>query len=273
MNKIDTYQNELQSIFGELLTNKKDDKLITYLTSNSNLPSPRGNLELANVFSQIIGGLTIKEMDLMWDICLRFVKISAKEAPVNDPKEFLVFCGVIGIGTIGAANENLTLKALNLLKKSAEDSRWRAREAIAQALSKIIRREPEKSIPELKSWIGKDNWLVMRAVAAGIADPEILRENKDLAEFGLDLHYEIFERIIQSSNKQSEEFKVLKKGLAYTLSVVVAASPGRGFEMIENLLFVDDDDITWIIKQNLNKNRLKRDFSKRIEQITKKINL
>ncbi|HUT82099.1 MAG TPA: HEAT repeat domain-containing protein [Candidatus Bathyarchaeia archaeon] len=273
MSKIDTYQNELHKIISEILSSKKDDKLINYLTSHSNLPSPRGNLELANTFSQVISELSSKEMEQIWDICLRFVKISAKEAPVNDPKEFLTFCGVIGIGVIGSANDNLTLKALNLLKKSAEDSRWRTREAVAQALTKIIRREPELARDELKTWIGKDNWLIMRAVAAGIADPEILRENGELAEFGLDLHSEIFKRVLQSTNRQSDEFKVLKKGLAYTLSVVVAAIPGRGFEMIENLIFIDDVDITWIVRQNLNKNRLKRDYSKRIDQIKKKIDL
>ncbi|MBN1329647.1 MAG: HEAT repeat domain-containing protein [Candidatus Heimdallarchaeota archaeon] len=273
MSKIDTYQNELRKIIADVLSTKKDDKLVNYLTSKSNLPSPRGNLELANTFSQIISELSSKEMDQIWDICTRFVKISVKDAPVNDPKEFLTFCGVIGIGTIGSMNENLTMKTLNLLKKSAEDSRWRTREAVAQALTKIIKREPQKALEELTTWIGKDNWLIMRAIAAGIADPDVLRENNELAEFGLDLHSEIFKRILQSVDRQSEEFKVLKKGLAYTLSVIVAALPGRGFEMIESLLFTDDADITWIVKQNLNKNRLKRDYSKRIDQITKKINL
>jgi hypothetical protein len=51
---------------------------------------------------------------------------------------------------------------------------------------------------------------------------------------------------------------VLRKGLAYGWSVVVAAQPSIGKRRMERWIRSQDSDVRWIMKQNLKKNRLLR---------------
>jgi hypothetical protein len=46
---------------------------------------------------------------------------------------FLAFCGVVGLGTVLAQGER---EMLSLLRRYANDSRWRIREAVAIALQR-----------------------------------------------------------------------------------------------------------------------------------------
>ena len=56
----------------------------------------------------------------------------------------------------------------------------------------------------------------------------------------------------------SEDFEVLKKGLAYCWSVAVVAYPEKGKKLIEKWVKTRDKDICWVMKQNLKKNRLSK---------------
>ena len=60
----------------------------------------------------------------------------------------------------------------------------------------------------------------------------------------------------------------MRKGLGYTLSVVVCAIPKEGFALMQRLVSLQDADILWIIKQNLKKNRLIKNFPDHIDAIT-----
>lgn len=90
MSKRDEYGIQLKpliikSAFGEL-----EDMLI----SNSNLPGPRGNLELA---------------------------------PSDSPKEFIPFCAIQALGAIfTCVDSEKKEKIIEILKAAANDSRWRA---------------------------------------------------------------------------------------------------------------------------------------------------
>jgi hypothetical protein len=92
------------------------------------------------------------------------------EAPVNSPMEFLVFCGAHGIGVLGSLLEFFR-KASVRLKQLASDPRWRTREGVAMAIQTLIMKQPQKTLEKLEEWIEDDNWLVMRASAAGVAEP------------------------------------------------------------------------------------------------------
>jgi hypothetical protein len=69
----------------------------------------------------------------------------------------------------------------------------------------------------MESWILNGSWLAMRAVAAGVFEPALLG-NKQTATSALELHKNIFDRIIATNKHRSEEFKKLKKGLGYSFS-------------------------------------------------------
>ncbi len=63
----------------------------------------------------------------------------------------------------------------------------------------------------------------------------------------------------------------MKKGLCYCLSVIVKEIPDEGFSYMEELAQIDDIDIRWILKENLKKNRLIKNYPKNISKVKKLI--
>ena len=103
----------------------------------------------------------------------------------------------------------------------------------------------------------------MRAVAAGVAEPALLKDEKT-AKSALKLHKQILSKIVGTRERKSIEFKKLKQGLGYSLSVVVRAVPREGFEYMRQLAEQQDSDILWIVKENLKKNRLLNNFPEEV---------
>ncbi len=96
----------------------------------------------------------------------------------------------------------------------------------------------------------------MRAAAAGLAEPVLLRDESQVVRV-----IEILDHItaaVEAAQKHDEDFKTLCKGLGYCWSVVVAALPAQGKQFIERWLSSTDKDVRWIMKENLKKNRLVR---------------
>lgn len=93
MTKKERHKQELVYLFDDFLKTDDEEKVIEYLISNSNLPSPRGNLELANAFAEVAEYYSMEDPEKLWSLCLRLINVSPDEAPVNNPKEFLPFCG------------------------------------------------------------------------------------------------------------------------------------------------------------------------------------
>ena len=262
----DKYLQDLTNIFNEFLETLDDRPLQEYLVKNSRLPSPRGNLELAYCLYDLT--LTFKEekKDDLWKLFSKLSQISAGTAPVNDPKEFLSFCGIFGIGAIANNYHSYLSESLKILKKASSDGRWRMREGTAHVLTKLIKTYQGRVIDRIFPWIKEKNWLLIRAAAAAFADPKLLKDKK-LANTAFDLHLELIDLILKEKDRRSPEFRAARKGFAYTFSVIVAALPDKGFEFLESLTLIDDDDIRWILKQNLRKNRLKNRFPEKVEYL------
>ena len=261
----------LKSIIDESLETGFDAKLIEYLTSNSNLPGPRGNLELANLFAKNLADYPPQKIVKLWGLCLKMTRISATEAPVNTPQEFIPFCGTVGMSSIAAKNSSYFNDALNLLEKLATDSRWRMREAVAMALQKLISAEPGAVINELNIWINSEDLLKLRAIVAGVAEPAILK-NKEVAREAFQLNQKVVQKLKEIKDRKTESFRVLRKALAYTLSVVIVSLPKEGFEFLNRLVKIDDPDIKWIIRENLKKNRLIKNFPTEVNALKKSLN-
>ena len=260
MTKTEFYKQDLTVLFNNFLKTDNEKKIFDYLAFNSNLPSPRGNLELAAAFVEMIEIYSSRSLKELWDLCKEATSISSDEAPVNDPKEFLTFCGTYAIGALGSLYPKYLDKSLFCLKELAHDPRWRTREAVAMGIQKLLKRQPEKTLKILEGWIENSNWLIMRAVAAGVAEPPVLRVEW-IAKKALELHKKIFNRILCSTDRKSSEFKTMRKGLGYTFSVVICALPKEeGIGYMYQLVNSQDTDILWIIRQNLRKNRLIKKF-------------
>ncbi len=245
---------EIRERLAVYLTRFADEDLRTYLCANSRLPGPRANLELASAFATAVRDQR-KEWKAMWALCARWTAIPPEAAPTNDPREFAVFCGVRGIGALGADGSARAREALAHLRPLARDSRWRVREAVAMAIQDVAEGEPGVTLRALDEWIGGDAWLEMRAVAAGVAEPRVLKEAR-VALAALELHEAIVKRFQAAKDRDSADFRTLRQCLAYSMSVVVAARPEEGFRWMMKLAGTKDPDVLWIVKENLKKGRL-----------------
>jgi hypothetical protein len=218
------------------MLNRLDD-WIPFLKKESCLPGPRGNLELAHAAAQ--------EGNKQ-----QFEKLLSFEAEENTPEVFLVFCGVIGLGKL-AANEPMLF---DRLRPYASDTRWRIREAIAAGLQLTGDQDMELLLKEMQKW-SKGNWYEKRAAAAALAEPRLLKQPKQVKQV-LQILDEITASMEKAEPAQDESFKVLRQGMAYCWSVVVAALPDAGKPLMEKWLNSQDKDVRWMIKENLKKNRL-----------------
>jgi len=240
------YDEELSAILDE--TEVNFHSLSRYLVERSNLPGPRANLELLEAFARSVASHSPENAKSLWSVSGR---LSLSE------DEFVAMCGVRGFGELGSRNPTYRDQAFSQLLKFSADRRWRVREAVAMALQGMISLDDVSTLKELDSWVADERWLQMRAVTAGVAEPRLMK-SPAVVERALRLHEMVFDRVLASENRSSEDFVALKKGLAYSLSVVVAASSTDGFRFMEKLISSGDADVLWICRENLKKNRLAR---------------
>jgi hypothetical protein len=187
---------------------------------------------------------------------------------VSNPKEFLPFCGTVVIGAIGSVHATFYQKAFAFLRKLANDPRWRTREAVAMGIQSLVARQSKSTLKGLESWIEKNEWLAMRAVAAGVAEPALLKDEQT-ARGALELHKRIFAQILAIRERKSNEFKTLRQALGYSLSVVICAIPKEGFEYMKQIIDSQDVDVLWVMKENLKKNRFIKNFPNEVAAIKK----
>ncbi|MEW5956569.1 MAG: hypothetical protein AB1801_02515 [Chloroflexota bacterium] len=269
MSKKDDYQQDLIPLFEAFLTTADAGEIEAYLTAHSNLPGPRGNLELADAFADRVEAGTGYAGDRLWQLCVRMSEVSAQEAPVNDPREFISFCGTVGLGALGLAPEFFE-PALARLKTLANDPRWRMREGAPRALQRLLVRRSQAVLTALAGWLAGGSLLELRAVAAAVAEPAPLQDEAVVGA-ALSLHRHIFERVMATQTRKSEEFRVLRQALGYTLSVVIQARPVEGFALMAQLVDSQDPDVLWIVKENLKKKRLTRNFPQEVAVIQQRL--
>ncbi|MEJ2568512.1 MAG: hypothetical protein P8Z50_06550 [candidate division WOR-3 bacterium] len=213
------------------------EKLEEFIIENSNLPGPRGNLELAFALAEIYDNL---------DILLKWLEITKDQADANDPKSFPAFCAAVCLGKIYTKTKDK--KLISILQKLSTDRRWRLREAIAFGFQAI----GENNFNDLKSifseWIKKSNNLEKRAILVSLAHPKFLNEEN------VKFCFEITDTVLKEMDREND-FDVLKKGLSFTISVFAVPNPDFGFKFIKKWIG-KDKDIDKIMKENLKKNRL-----------------
>jgi len=233
MTKADDYRTKLHSL----------SDWDTYLLKESGLPGPRGNIELAQVVAD----------EGNRQLFQRYIAYTADNAPVNSPYEFLAFCGIVGLGRLLAEGDT---SLLITLRRYASDSRWRIREGVAMALQRLGDVNMEQLIAAMREWC-QGTSLEQRAAAAALCEPRLLGQAQYAREV-LGILDQITAGIEQADNRRSEEFLTLRKGLGYCWSVAVVNLPVEGKALMEKWLVRSDEDVRWIMKENLKKARLVR---------------
>jgi HEAT repeat protein len=233
MTKADIYRARLRSL-------REWD---AYLLKESGLPGPRGNLELAQVVAD----------EGRPELFRRYLDYTADRAPTNSPYEFLAFCGVVGLGRLLAEGD---LHVLPTLRRFAGDPRWRLREAVAMALQRQGDVEMAALLSEMREWANGTPF-EQRAAAAAVCEPRLLAQARH-ARAALVLLDRITASVERASDRRSDAFQALRKGLGYCWSVAVVALPEAGKPLMEKWMARPDADVRWIMRENLKKNRLVR---------------
>jgi hypothetical protein len=269
------YKENLSSLFEKFLKTPRPDEVIEYLEKNSKLPGPRANLELADSFAESIEELVTvtsnqTRMKILSKLCS---ELAETKIDPNSPAEFVSFCGVRGIGALGSSSDKQLQRSLSSLRKYANSDSWRAREAVAMSLQKLLMKSSGTVLEELESWLEGNNWLEMRAVAAATAEPALM-SNDLIAKKCLEFQKEIIRKIARSCDRSSEQFKALRKALGYTLSVVAVAKPKESFALLREIIdpAFKDTDLKWIAKENLKKERITRKYPSEVDALTKLLN-
>ncbi len=257
----------------DLLSSGDAGDLIAYLAAESSLAGPRTNQDLTEAFARAIREFAVADREdrrILWDLCVELACISPEDAPTSEPHESLSVCGVRGIAAMGTVSPGCVKAALRKLAESAEDPRWRVRDAVAIGLRDLLARHRDVTVSELNGWVEGGSWSAMQTVAAGVADADLLRE-PDLAEAALLLHRKIMIRVYTAGERESEDFQALRKTLGCTLSRVVAALPSSGFEYLQQVSTLDDQEIRWIVRENLKDNHLAGHYPETVRHIQAQI--
>jgi hypothetical protein len=233
MSKIDEYRQQLRQL----------DDWESFLLEHSGLPGPRGNLELAQAAADVGSR----------DQFEAFLAYTAERAPTNDPHEFLAFCGVVGLGRLVAEGDR---RWLPVIRRHASDPRWRLREGVAMALQRWGRADMAALLEEMKIW-SLGTFLEQRAAAAALCEPDLLSEEGAVRQV-LAVLDGITASMVEAQDRKGENFKALRKGMAYCWSVAAAALPGEGKAAMQRWFGSDDPDLRWVMKENLKKKRLER---------------
>ena len=226
MTKVDDYRRLLRKL-------PKGD-WADFLSENSGLPGPRGNLELIHAVGEEGSERVVRSLEASDD-------------------EYLVCCGVVGMGRMVADGKG---RYLTVLRARASDERWRVREAVAMALQRIGDTDMGSLFDIVEEW-SSGSLLEQRAVAAGLCEPRLLKRKADVSRV-LRILDRITANVARHDDRKCEDFRVLRKALAYCWSVAAAAHPEAGKSAMEKWLASDDREVAWLMKQNLKKSRLAR---------------
>jgi hypothetical protein len=222
---------------------KEAQDIEAYLLSHSGLPGPRGNLELAWAYADMA------EPERL----LRQAELTAEAAPENTPEGYLAFCGVVGLGHLLCQG---SAEALHLLRLRAEDSRWRIREGVAMALQRWGIQDLPAMLAEMEAW-AQGSLLRRRAVVAAMCEPALLDR-----PYAISAAFELLDAITAGLKGEPDhrcaDFRTLRQALGYGWSVAFAANPTAGRKRMERWFKDQDSDVRWVMRQNLDKNRLTR---------------
>lgn len=215
----------------------------TYLLSNSGLPGPRSNLELLYVAAAACDEPLLR----------KWLAIPQEEAPENTPRVYLQCIAIVSLGRLILQQEQQS--DINALRNYANDDRWRIREGVAMALQTIGKENTHLLAQITEPWL--DGSLhELRAIAAAWAEPVLLK-SEFAQQTALTFMDQITLRFQQDKSEDKEARRILKKGLEYCWSVIVAANFTDGKVVFEKWFF-SDANIQKIMLVNLTKKRLSR---------------
>ncbi|WP_379153414.1 hypothetical protein [Paenibacillus sp. sgz5001063] len=237
------------------------------MLQESGLPGPRANLELAGSFAGLYAKPEVTET--AWELICAWAQISESEAAAGDPQEFLAFCAVWACGAHYAYGDaGRQSQAEGFLRAAMNDARWRQREAAAMGLQSLGEYDFALLQQLLDGWREGATLLEQRAFMAALAHPPLLKAESHVL-YCLEMADGIMEGIRSDtiSSSDPEHFRVLSKGLEYSLSVFAARLPEPGFALLRKYAESRDARLSKIVKSNLGKTRLTKKYPAQVAEL------
>lgn len=217
-----------------------------YLAENSGLPGPRANLDLAQAVADEASPEQITAL-------------------ADSADEYTALCGAVALGRLwtDGSREESEARLLAL----AEDPRWRVREGVAMALQRLGDADRDALWELAERWVERataarqaPRLLLLRAVAAGVAEPRLVKAAPDArrALRILDRVTAALAGLPASERRGRDDVRVLRQTLGYAWSVAAVGVPAEGFEALERLAALGDPDMSWIVRSNATRSRLAR---------------
>lgn len=228
-----------------------------YLREQSRLPGPRANLELVNALSHLLTVLVAEQPESVHKLICYLISDERQRIVSNTPAEFVILCGIVSLGQCAAAHPRWWGETFEVLSKHACSQLWRVREGVALAFQRLLLVATEETINFLMILATQGNYFQQRAAIAAIAEPGLLHTT-NMVNAALQIQCVILERLHATlvTERKREDFRLLRQASGYTVSVVTAAAPERGFALMRECATWRDPDINWILRENLKKKRL-----------------
>ena len=96
MGKKEDLKRELIALLDAFIATGNSRDICDYIAANSNLPGPRGNLELAAAFAELIGQYAPEKDKWLWELCAKMTEVLMAVAVFPSPREALVKSTVFG---------------------------------------------------------------------------------------------------------------------------------------------------------------------------------
>jgi len=259
-------QAELDSLLQTAL--KGEARLLeNYLIKNSNLPGPRMNLALAAALADTIGKFVMQPMLNVERLETMLDGWAADDADTDQPRVILPCAAMLAYGQVAASRPEWWSDEIAKLHRAAADSRWRVREMVSTALQRMLAADWSRTIAALSDWLKSDNPLIVRAAAAGVAEPPLLIDIQRGAD-ALKVQATAVDwfAALPQSRRDEDDIRKLRKTLGFSVSVAVTAVPDAGFELLLKMAHSDNEDLRRIVRENLKKSRLQR-FPEQVEQV------
>ena len=137
------------------------------------------------------------------------------------------------------------------------------------AYQRLLIADSQEVIPYLMDLATGGNYLQQSVAIAAVAETALLY-SPEMFTAALELQRIVLERLHSTPaiDRKSENFRVLRRTLGYTLSVITASSPEQGFALMRECASWSDSDVAWILKENLKKKRLAK-FAQDTEAVSK----
>jgi hypothetical protein len=258
--KAECAMTEFGGLLDRALVSGDDAPIRIELVQHSGLPGARLNLRLVARFAAAAGEVAcrpdppVAALEALLD---RWAAMPEDQAPADRPEVILPCAAAAAYGEVGAVRPDWWDDEVAKLAVAAIDGRWRVREVVVLALQRLLDADWDRTARVLLDWAAADDPLVVRAAAAAVAEPPLLRsEDRRASAVGVQLRAVERFRAYPAQARRTPPVRVLRQALGFTISVVVAAT--GDFALLEGMAASGDPDLRWVVRENLKKGRLRR---------------